>query len=94
MDPIPSLELIEANHSFPGQYRIKAIGSTGDDFVGRVLAATASEISGPSEVESSVRKTQGGRHVAITLDVTVQTAEQVRAIYARLHREPGLTLLF
>lgn len=36
----------------------------------------------------------GGRYVAITLDMTVQSAEQVRAIYAEIHEIKGLTHLF
>lgn len=93
-DHSPSEELLEATHQFPGVYQIKAIGATDNDFVTRVLEAAASELASLSEVEHSVRQTRNGRHVAVTLDLTVQSAGQVRAIYARLQEVSGLALLF
>ena len=90
----PSLELLESTHTFPGVYQIKAIGIADQDFEARVVEAAVSELIGPSELDYSVRATPGGRHVAVTLEITVQTAEQVRRIYARIHELQGLTLLF
>jgi putative lipoic acid-binding regulatory protein len=94
MDHRPSVDLLESTHQFPGVYRIKAIGITSDDFEGRVVGATVAELAGPSELDYSVRTTPNGRHVALTLDISVQTAEQVREIYARIRELEGLTLLF
>ena len=94
MDHRPSVELLESIHPFPGVYKIKAIGRAGDDFEARVVEAVCSHLPARSDLDYSVRTTPGGRHVAITLDITVQTAEQVRAIYAEIHEVKGLTLLF
>jgi putative lipoic acid-binding regulatory protein len=94
MDHRPSVDLLESTHQFPGIYRIKAIGIASDDFESRVVAAAVAELAGPSELESSVRSTPTGRHIAVTLDITVQNAEQVRNIYARIRELEGLTLLF
>lgn len=94
MDHRPSQELLESTHAFPGVYQIKAIGLAEDDFAGRVVEAVVAELVGPSELDYSVRSTPGGRHVAVTLEITVQTAEQVRGIYGRIHELKGLTLLF
>jgi putative lipoic acid-binding regulatory protein len=94
MDHRPSNELLESTHVFPGVYQIKAIGDASDDFASRVVGVAVAELAGPSEVDHSVRTTPGGRHVAVTLDLTVQTAEQVRAIYARIREVEGLKLLF
>ncbi|QDV35213.1 YbeD family protein [Tautonia plasticadhaerens] len=91
---IPSAELLESVHPFPGSYQIRAIGSAEDDFEARVVAAVQEELAGPGEVDHSSRFTKGGRHVSVTLDITVQSAEQVRAIYTRIHTVPGLCLLF
>lgn len=93
MDNRPSVELLESVHSFPGAYQIKAIGLAEDDFAGRVVAAALEVLSGPSELDATVRTTQGGRHAAVTLDVTVQTAEQVRELYARIEQVQGLVVL-
>lgn len=92
-EPLPPEELLESTHQFPGTYRIKAIGSTDNDFAGRVVAAAASELAAPGEVDHSIRVTRGGRHMAVTLDLTVQSPAQVLAVYARLRQLEGLALL-
>ncbi len=92
-DHRPSVELLESVHSFPGTYQIKAIGTVADDFEGRVLAAVGEVLAAPSDVECSARFTPDGRHVALTLDLTVQNAEQVRAIYDLIQAIVGLKLL-
>jgi len=94
MDHCPSLELLESTHFFPGVYQIKAIGTTDDAFAERLVGSVVSELATPSELDYSVRTTPGGRHVAVTLDITVQNAEQVRRIYATIRELKGLTLLF
>ena len=52
------------------------------------------ELATPSELDHSVRVTPGGRHVSLTMEMNVQSADQVRAIYARIREVKGLTLLF
>ena len=94
MDHRPSLELLESVHPFPGTYQIKAIGNAEGGFVERVVEAVQDELPTASDLDYSVRLTENGRHASITLDMAVQTADQVRAIYARLHEVEGLTLLF
>jgi len=93
-DHRPSEELLESTHLFPGTYQIKAIGIAENDFEQRVVEAVVSQVVSKSEFDYSVRTTPGGRHVALTLDITVQSAEQVRGIYARIREIQGLTLLF
>jgi putative lipoic acid-binding regulatory protein len=92
-DHRPSVELLESVHAFPGSYQIKVIGAARDDFEGRVLAAAREELATPGEVELSVRSTRDGRHISLTLDLSVQSAQQVRAIYSRISQVAGLTLL-
>ncbi|MGP0063244.1 MAG: YbeD family protein [Isosphaeraceae bacterium] len=94
MDHRPSVDLLESIHYFPGVYKIKAIGRADDDFESRVLEAVYSQLAARSDLDYSIRITPGGRHVAVTLDISVQTAEQVRAIYAEIREVQGLTLLF
>jgi len=92
-DPHPPAELLESTHQFPGVYTIKAIGNASNEFESRVLRAAQLNLAAPSDLDYSVRTTQGGRHLAITLQLTVQTAEQVRKIYAEIREVEGLTLL-
>jgi putative lipoic acid-binding regulatory protein len=94
MDHRPSEDLLESVHPFPGTYQIKAIGSADDDFVARVIEAAVSELATLGELQHSVRVTPGGRHVSLTMEMNVQSAEQVRAIYARIRDVKGLTHLF
>ena len=93
MDHRPSVELLESTHRFPGTYQIRAIGRSEDDFAGRVLAAVLDELAAPGDLDHSIRTTSGGRHTAVTLDIAVQTASQVRAIYAAIQPLEGLVLL-
>jgi len=93
-DHRPSLDLLESTHAFPGVYQIKAIGDASNAFESRIVETVVAELASASELDYSVRSTPGGRHVALTLEITVQTAEQVRTIYARLREVDGLTLLF
>jgi uncharacterized protein len=93
MDHRPALDLLESVHQFPGVYQIKAIGTVAHEFEARVVDVVSSELVSPSELDYSVRTTPGGRHVALTLDITVQTAAQVRRIYARIRELQGLLLL-
>jgi uncharacterized protein len=94
MDHRPSEDLLDSNHPFPGTYQIKAIGTPEDDFVGRIVKAVGSELATPDELRHTVRVTPNGRHVSLTLEMNVQSADQVRAIYARIREVKGLTLLF
>ncbi len=92
-DPIPSIELLESGHTFPGRFTIKAIGSTADDFVERVLAQVLAVLPAEGAVVHSLRPTPAGRHVSVSLDLGVDSAEQVRAVYTRLHKVEGLVML-
>ena len=94
MDHRPSVELLESTHFFPGTYQIKAIGRADGDFEARVVAAVYNHLAAHSDLDYSKRTTPTGRHLALTLDISVQTAEQVRAIYADIREVEGLTLLF
>jgi len=75
-------------------YTIKAIGDASNAFESRVVEAVVIDLETASELEYSVRETPGGRHVALTLVIQAQSAEQVRSIYGRLSELEGLTLLF
>jgi putative lipoic acid-binding regulatory protein len=87
------VDLLESTHAFPGTYTIKAIGSADDDFADRVVAAVSEHLPAASDLDYSIRAAKGGRHVAVTLQLTVQNAEQIRAVYTALQGVSGLTLL-
>lgn len=92
-DGLPNLELLESTHTFPCRYTFKAIGESNDHFVGRVLAAVKTRLDESAEPSFSCRKTSGGRHVCVTIEPDVQTAQHVLEIYAELVSVDGLVML-
>lgn len=93
MGNVPSVELLESTHEFPGPYLIKAIGRSGDEFVERVVEVVCQDLTQGSEFRYELRHTSGGRHVAVTLEPHVVSAESVIAIYQRLQDVDGLVML-
>jgi len=93
VEDLPSIELLESVHHFPGPYIFKAIGRSDNGFVGRVVAAVRDELSQTTDPPFSFRQAVGGRHVAVTLEPTVQTAKQVLDIYRRIRAVVGLVML-
>ena len=94
MTDLPAIELLEANHTFPGPYVFKAIGKVEDGFVARVVAAVRDELADTIDPPFKVRSSAGGRHVSVTLEPTVQTAHQVLAVYRRIRATAGLVILW
>src|SRR5207237_8501731 len=90
---VPTIELLEATHRFPGKFMFKAIGRTEQGFAARVVAAVRDELAEAIDPPFRLRHTAGGRHVAVTLEPTVQTVHQVLAVYRRLRRIPGLVMM-
>ncbi len=90
---LPSIELLESTHRFPCVFTFKAIGLTSDCFVGRVLAAVKHELSADAEPAFSSRMTAGGKHTSVTIEPMVSSAEQVIAIYHRIHTVDGLVMM-
>lgn len=91
MDRDQALELLRDTHQFPGVHIFKIIGVADDDFADRVIAAVASVVVvDPSDC--STRRTPAGRHIAVTLEPTVSSAEQVLEVYAALREVQGVVL--
>jgi putative lipoic acid-binding regulatory protein len=94
MTRLPSVELLEAHHRFPGPYMFKVIGKSDNGFIARTVAAVRDELAAPIDPPYSVRETPGGRHVSVTLEVSVASAQQVLAVYRRIIRLTGLVILW
>ena len=93
MSRLPAIALLESGHEFPGPYMFKVIGRSENGFVARTVAAVRDEVAAPVDPPYRVRETPGGRHVAVTLEFEVKTAEQVLAVYSRLQKLVGLVML-
>jgi putative lipoic acid-binding regulatory protein len=94
MAHLPSIELLEAGHHFPGPYMFKVIGKSDNGFVARTVAAVREAMLAGVDPPFRVKETPNGRHVAVTLELRMQTAEQVLRVYRRLLQLAGLVLLW
>ncbi len=94
MDNVPTAELLESTHEFPGPYLFKVIGRCEQGFVARTVAAIRDQLDGDVDPPYRVRETAGGRHVAVSIEPQVQNAWEVIAVYQRLSSLPGLEYVF
>ena len=92
-DPLPPLELLEATHVFPGKYVFKAIGPNREEFIETVVAIVRDELQHDFDLPYELNATPAGRHVAITIEPLIETAEQVLAIYQRIKNVEGLVMM-
>jgi uncharacterized protein len=90
---IPPIDLLNANHTFPGLYTFKIIGVNTDKFVERSVRTAQLELGSLETPSYSTRLAEGGRHVAVTMEILVESAEQVLALYARFKELEGLIIL-
>lgn len=90
---LPSIELLEARHSFPGLYTMKAIGNAEDNFTARVVSAVRDELQLEEDPPFRIQSTKAGRHVSITLEPMFESSQQVLALYSRLSQLSGLVML-
>jgi putative lipoic acid-binding regulatory protein len=94
MKYLPAIELLESTHRFPGPYLFKVIGRSEQGFVARTVAAVRDAVAAEVDPPVRVREAAGGRHVAVTLEVPVERAEQVIAVYRRVQKLAGLVFLW
>ena len=90
---LPSVELLESRHEFLCCYKFKVIGSSDDNFTARVVFAVRDELQLEVDPNYSLRQTKSGNHIAITLEPTCESPQQVLAIYSRLTGVDGLVML-
>lgn len=91
---MPSVEMLERLHTFPGTYMFKAIGRGDDGFAARLIAAVREELDEDADPPFRIRHTGSGRHVSVTMEPTVQSVEQVLAIYRRICDTQGLVMVW
>jgi putative lipoic acid-binding regulatory protein len=89
---LPTIELLEQTHTFPGVYVFKVIGRAEGAFAERVVAAAREALGWEVDPPFRLRTAAGGRHVAVTLEPEVATAHEVLAVYRRLRATDGLVL--
>ena len=88
----PDRELLLANHSFPGEYIVKAFGP-GDGPFREAVVAGAAAVVGTARLQVSERGTRSGHKVCVTLTMHVETVDEVIEVYGAVHRVDGLALI-
>jgi putative lipoic acid-binding regulatory protein len=86
-----AIELLEANHVFPGTFSLSVIARGDDAVEAAVLAAAAVGLDGPlGEGAHQRRPSAQGKYVSHRLSVPVASAEAVLELYARLRAVDGV----
>jgi putative lipoic acid-binding regulatory protein len=71
----------------------KAIGKVENGFAARLVAAVREELAAEVDPPFRVREAVGGRHVAVSIEPVVQTAQQVLNVYQRISKITGLVFV-
>lgn len=93
MAKLPSIELLESTHTFPGPYVFKVIGIVEGDFAERVLGAVIVVLSEKHGAVLSQRPSGSGRHVSVSIEAQVESAAIVHQLYEELLRLQGLVMV-
>lgn len=88
-----SLDLLNQTHSFPTRVMIKVIGVNENSLVASVIEVVRLESSDDEIPPHQIREAKGGRHISITLEPQLTSAECVLEIYARLQSLDGVLML-
>jgi putative lipoic acid-binding regulatory protein len=86
-----AIELLEAEHDFPGDFSVAVIARNEENVAAAVLAAAAEGLGGPlGEGAHEQRPSAHGKYVSHRLKVPCATAEAVLGLYARLRAVDGV----
>lgn len=90
---LPSLDLLNDTHAFPGPYLFKVIGADDRSFAARVVSLVRDELELYEDPHFTIRRTASGRHLSVTLEPTVPTAQAVVDLYQLIYRLDGLVMV-
>ena len=93
MSQLPSIELLETQHVFPGPFVFKAIGKGSQAFVDGLVAVVRAELGYDFDPPCDLNFSRGGRHVAVTFTPQVESSQQVLAIFRGFQQVDGLMML-
>ena len=90
---VPSIELLESTHAFPGVYVFKVIGADDRSFAARVVSLIRDELELDEDPPFSINRTTSGRHLAVTVEPVVSQARQILDIYEGIRELDGLVMV-
>lgn len=83
------LERLRDVHEFPGPFMFKVIGPNTDVFVAQVVQSVINAL-GAVQPQVSTRESSGAKHVSVTVEVQVESAEHVLEVYAGFQSVDGV----
>ncbi len=89
----PPIDLLKANHSFPGPYTFKVIIENRPDLLTEVMVLLDQELKRALSGNKTQRESSGGKHASLTLELVMTTAEEIHLVYAALDKIPGVVLI-
>jgi putative lipoic acid-binding regulatory protein len=90
-----SIDLLNANHVFPGDYPVSVIALNAEPVATALAAAASQGQPGPLSGEAhQVRPSANGKYVSHRFTLRVQDAEAVLDLYARLRAIDGVITVF
>jgi putative lipoic acid-binding regulatory protein len=90
-----AIDLLHANHAFPGDYRFSVIALNDPAVTAAVLAAAGAGRAAPIPPEADeVRSSSGGKYLSHRLTLQVENGEEVLDLYARLRAVEGVITIF
>jgi len=78
--------------TFPCTIGIKAMGRQADDFEHKVKEIVASHTEPGAIIAVRCRESSGGKYHAVTCEVTLETREQMEAIYQSMFDHPDILM--
>lgn len=88
-----SLQLLLATHHFPGPYTFKVIGHDTDGFVARVVEKVREGLKIQIDPPFRTQPSSSGKHVSVTIEPHVFSAEEVIAVYQELAKTAGVVMV-
>jgi putative lipoic acid-binding regulatory protein len=86
-----AIELLEANHTFPGDVSVSVIARNDEEVGARILAAASAALGQPlTEAAHERRPSAQGKYVSHRLNVPCASAEAVLDLFARLRAVDGV----
>jgi putative lipoic acid-binding regulatory protein len=89
----PPLDLIKANHVFPGIYTFKVVALHHEELPNKLATIIKNKLGRPQLPTFNHRKSTSGKHISITFDLHLEQAEEVHIIYEVLVITEGVVLV-
>jgi putative lipoic acid-binding regulatory protein len=86
-----SLDLLEANHTFPGDFHVTVIALNSDEVTAALVESVQEGLAEPlGDAARETRSSSGGKYLSHRMRVPCATAADVLRLYARIRGVQGV----